>query len=167
MPELVTAPAIRTEQRDGYTLSTDQARLDVDAIHAFLTTCYWSAGIPRATVARAVANSVGFGLYAPDGAQVGFTRVITDHATFAYLCDVYVLDAHRGHGLGVWMVGFVMADPLLQGLRRVSLCTRDAHGLYEKFGFQAQKWLNAYLDIVKPDIYQAPARGAGDAPADT
>ena len=166
MSESATASDIRTDERDGYTLSNDPARLDVDAIHAFLTACYWSTGIPRATVARAIAHSMCFGLYAPDGAQVGFTRVITDHATFAYLCDVYVLDAHRGRGLGVWLVGFVMADPVLQGLRRVSLCTRDAHGLYERFGFQAQKWLNAYLDIVKPDIYQA-GRGPGGPPAGT
>ena len=139
--------------RDSFTVSTDPARLDVDAIHAFLTSCYWSTGIPRATVARAIAHSVCFGLYAPDGAQVGFTRVVTDRATFAYLCDVYVLDAHRGHGLGEWLVGFALAEPALQGLRRFLLATRDAHGLYEKFGFGAPRWPTAYMDIVRPDIY--------------
>lgn len=143
----------RTEIRDGYTASSDQARLDVDAIHAFLTRCYWSTGIPRETVARAVANSLGFGLYAPGGAQVGFTRVVTDRATFAYLCDVYVLEAHRGRGLGEWLVGFAMADPALQHLRRFVLATRDAHGLYERFGFGVPKWPNAYMDMVDPDIY--------------
>jgi GNAT superfamily N-acetyltransferase len=161
MTEPASAP--RTEHRDGYTVSSDPARLDVDAIHAFLTACYWSTGIPRDTVARAVAHSLGFGLYAPDGAQVGFVRAVTDRATFAYLCDVYVLEAHRGRGLGEWLVGFALADPGLQGLRRVILATRDAHRLYERFGFGAPKWANAYMDIVRPDIYQSPA---GASPAD-
>lgn len=158
------APPPRTEHRGGYTVSSDPARLDVDAIHAFLTACYWSTGIPRETVARAVAHSLGFGLYAPDGAQVGFTRVVTDRATFAYLCDVYVLDAHRGRGLGEWLVGFALADPALQGLRRVILATRDAHGLYERFGFGAPKWPTAYMDIVRPDIYLEEAGPGGAAP---
>ena len=154
---------LREAQRDGYTASNEHARLDVDAIHAFLTRCYWSTGIPRETVARAVAHSIGVGLYAADGAQVGFVRLVTDHATFAYLCDVYVLEAHRGRGLGEWLVAFALDEPMLAGLRRISLCTRDAHGLYERFGFAAQKWLNAYLDIVRPDIYRA---GAPAGPAE-
>jgi GNAT superfamily N-acetyltransferase len=156
----MTAPApLRVEHRDGYTLSNDPARLDVDGIHAFLTACYWSTGIPRETVARAVAHSLGFGLYvsggAADGAQVGFARVVTDQATFAYLCDVYVLDAHRGRGLGEWLVGFALAEPALRDLRRILLATRDAHALYERFGFGAPKWPAAYMDIVRPDIYRA------------
>lgn len=158
------APPPRTEHRDGYTVSSDPARLDVDAIHAYLTACYWSTGIPRGTVARAVAHSLGFGLYGPDGAQVGFSRVVTDRATFAYLCDVYVLDAHRGRGLGEWLVGFALADPALQGLRRVLLATKDAHGLYERFGFGAPKWPAAYMDIVRPDIYLDGAGGAVATP---
>jgi GNAT superfamily N-acetyltransferase len=156
----MTAPVPpRSELRDGYTASNDPARLDVDAIHAFLTACYWSTGIPHATVARALAHSLGFGLYAPDGAQVGFVRVVTDQATFAYLCDVYVLDAHRGRGLGEWLVGFALADPALRDLRRLILATRDAHGLYERFGFGAPKFPNAYMDIVRPDIYRPTAPG--------
>jgi GNAT superfamily N-acetyltransferase len=149
----------RSETRDGYTVSSDPARLDVDAIHAFLTRCYWSTGIPRETVARAVAHSLGFGLHAPDGAQVGFARVVTDRATFAYLCDVYVLEAHRGRGLGEWLVGFALADPALRNLRRVILATRDAHALYERFGFGAPKWPNSYMDIVDPDVYLRTGRG--------
>ena len=94
-------------------------------------------------MARSLAHSAGFGLYAPDGAQVGFARVITDCATFAYLCDVYVLEAHRGRGLGVWLVESVLADPGLQGIRRIALATRDAHGLYEKSGF-ARRVANAW-----------------------
>jgi GNAT superfamily N-acetyltransferase len=146
-------PAPRAEERDGYTVSNDPARLDVDAIHAFLTACYWSTGIPRETVATAVDHSLGFGLYAPDGAQVGFTRVVTDRATFAYLCDVYVLDGHRGRGLGEWLVGFALAEPALQGLRRLILATRDAHGLYERFGFASVAQPNPYMDIVRAEIY--------------
>ena len=90
------------ETRDGYTVSTDPARLDVDAMHAFLTRCYWSPGIPREVVARAAAGSLCFGLYR-GAAQVGLARMITDGATFAYLCDVYVLEEHRGHGRGRWL----------------------------------------------------------------
>jgi ribosomal protein S18 acetylase RimI-like enzyme len=160
-----TASPPRTEQREGYTVSSDRARLDVDAIHAFLTRCYWSTGIPRDTVARALAHSLGFGLYAPNGAQVGFVRVLTDHATFAYLCDVYVLEEHRGRGLGEWLVAFVLADPALADLRRICLTTRDAHGLYEKFGFAAPKWANAFLEIARPDIYltrKAPGATAAE-----
>ena len=160
-----SAPVPRSEARDGYTVSSDRARLDIDAVHAYLTACYWSTGIPRETVARAIAHSLGFGLYAPDGAQVGFARVVTDHATFAYLCDVYVLDAHRGRGLGEWLVGFALADPALQGLRRVILATRDAHGLYERFGFGAPRWPDAYMDIVRPDIYRSNAGPDGAEPA--
>lgn len=142
-----------TVQRDGYTISDDPARLDVDAIHAYLTRSYWAAGIPRATVARSLAQSTGYGLYAPDGAQVGFTRVITDWTTFAYLCDVYVLEAHRGRGLGVWLVETVLAEPGLRGIRRLALTTRDAHGLYEKVGFTRTEF-GRFMDKTIPDVYQ-------------
>jgi GNAT superfamily N-acetyltransferase len=141
-----------TVQRDGYTISNDPTRLDVDAIHAYLTTSYWAKGIPRGTVARSLLHSMGFGLYAPDGAQVGFARVISDWTTFAYFCDVYVLEAHRGHGLGVWLMETVLAYPELQGIRRLSLTTRDAHGLYEKFGF-ARTEFGRFMDITIPDVY--------------
>lgn len=142
-----------TVQRDGYIISNDPARLDVDAIHAYLRTSYWATGIPRETVARSLRHSAGYGLYAPDGAQVGFTRLITDWTTFAYLCDVYVLDAHRGRGLGVWLVETVLAHPELQGIRRLSLTTRDAHGLYEKFGFTRTEF-GRFMDKTIPDVYQ-------------
>jgi N-acetylglutamate synthase-like GNAT family acetyltransferase len=147
MNELVTV------QRDGYTVSNDPARLDVDAIHAYLTTSYWAKGIPRATVARSLRHSTAYGLYAPDGTQVGCTRVITDWTTYAYLCDVYVLQAHRGVGLGVWLVATVLAHPELQGIRRLSLTTRDAHGLYEKFGFTRTEF-GRFMDKTIPDVYQ-------------
>jgi len=146
-------PALRTAQRDGYTISTDPARLDVDAIHAYLTTSYWATGISRATVARSLRYSAGYGLYAPDGAQVGFTRVITDWTTYAYLCDVYVLEAHGRRGLGIWLIETVLATPELRGIRRISLSTRDAHGLYEKFGFTRSEF-GRFMDITIPDVYQ-------------
>jgi len=121
-----------------YEISTDSARLDVDAIHAFLTRSYWSPGIPRATVARAIANSLCFGAFW-QGQQVGFARVVTDRTTFAYLCDVYVLEAHRGHGLAKQLMDRVMKHPDLQGLRRMMLVTSDAHGLYARHGFAASR----------------------------
>ena len=125
-----------TDRReDGYEVSTDPARLDVGVIHGFLVTAYWCAGIARETVERAIPGSIPFGLYAPDGAQAGFARVVTDRATFAYLGDVFVLEEHRGRGLGVWLIDRVVAHPDLQGLRRFHLATADAHGLYARFGF--------------------------------
>jgi GNAT superfamily N-acetyltransferase len=142
-------------ERGGYLVSSDPARLDVDAIHAFLTTSYWSPGIPRTVVERAIAGSLCFGLFAGDR-QIGFARVITDRATFAYLADVYVLDEHRGRGLGTWLIETVVAHPALRGLRRFVLVTRDAHGLYEKFGFRAIKSPENYMELHRPDAYADP-----------
>jgi GNAT superfamily N-acetyltransferase len=137
-----------------YDISTDTERLDVDAIHAYLTRSYWSPGIPRATVERAVRNSLCFGVYeTASGAQVGFTRVVTDYATFAYLCDVYVLEAHRGHGIAKRMMREVMAHPALMGARRIMLATRDAHGLYRHSGFLEAGAAGNLMEIVRPDIY--------------
>lgn len=135
-----------------YEISTDPARLDVDAIHAFLTQSYWSPGIPRATVARAIANSLCFGVFS-QGQQVGFARVITDRTTFAYLCDVYVLEAHRGHGLAQQLMEHVMQHPDLQGLRRMMLATLDAHGLYAKYGFTALSAPERIMEVVRPNVY--------------
>lgn len=135
-----------------YEISTDSARLDVDAIHAFLTQSYWSPGIPRATVARAIANSLCFGVFW-QGQQVGFARVVTDRTTFAYLCDVYVLEAHRGHGLAKQLMDRVMKHPDLQGLRRMMLATRDAHGLYAQYGFTALGAPDRIMEVLKPNIY--------------
>jgi GNAT superfamily N-acetyltransferase len=117
------------------TISTDRERQDVDAIHAYLTRSYWAAGISKARVAKSLDESLCFGLF--DGArQIGFARVVTDSATFAYLADVYVLEGYRGRGLGKRLVEAVCAHPDLSDLRRFVLWTRDAHGLYEQFGFQ-------------------------------
>ncbi len=120
---------------DGLTISDDPARLDLDVICGYLSTeSYWATGRPREVIERSIAHSLPFGLY--DGAaQVGFARVVTDRATFAYLADVFVLSSHRGRGLSKRLVAAILAHPELQGLRRWLLVTRDAHGLYARFGF--------------------------------
>jgi len=140
-----------------YTLSVDPARLDLEVIHGFLARSYWSPGIPRETVARAIANSLCFGVYHGE-TQVGFARLVTDRATFAYLADVFVLEPHRGRGLSRALMELILAHPQVQGLRRWLLATRDAHGLYRKFGFSELANPALFLTRHDPDIYQ---RGAG------
>jgi len=138
-----------------YEISTDQARLDLRAVHAYLLRSYWSPGIPLETVERAARNSLCFGVYEKvGGAQVGFTRVVTDYATFAYLCDVYVLEEHRGRGLSKWMMSETMTHPALTGARRAMLATRDAHGLYRQFGFIVAGAAGNLMEVVRPDIYR-------------
>jgi GNAT superfamily N-acetyltransferase len=122
--------------RGDYTISCERARLDLEVIHEYLSgESYWAQGRSRERVERSVANSLAFGLYKGE-AQVGFARVVTDYATFAWLADVFVLDSERGRGLGVWLVETVMSHPELQGMRRWLLATRDAQGLYRRFGFR-------------------------------
>lgn len=137
----------------GYEISADKSRLDLDAIHAFLSQAYWSPGVPREVIERAIENSICYGVYC-DGAQVGFARVVTDKATFAYLSDVYVLEEHRGHGLARRIMEQVMAHPDLQGLRRLMLGTRDAHGLYAKFGFKPLAKPDRMMEVHTPDVYK-------------
>jgi len=141
-----------------YDVSADATRLDVRAIHAFLAETYWSPGIPLATVERSIQNSVCVGAYR-DGQQVGFARVVTDKATFAYLADVYVLDAHRGNGLSKRMVKELLQLQELQGLRRMMLATRDAHALYEKFGFKALAAPARFMELHNPDAYRTTSPG--------
>lgn len=140
-------------RRSEYDVSTDPARLDIDAIHAYLTRSYWSPGIPRETVARAIAHSLCFGAYVGTE-QVGFARVVTDRATFGYLADVYILEAHRGRGVAKQLMATIMAHPDLQGLRRFMLATRDAHGLYEQFGFTEVAHPSRLMEIVRLDVYR-------------
>jgi predicted N-acetyltransferase YhbS len=121
---------------DGYLITTDPGRLDREAIWRYLRTSYWSPGIERDVVERGIENSLPFGLLSPQGGQAGFARVVTDRARFAWLADVFVLEEHRGKGLGVWLVRTALEHPEVAGLR-VLLATADAHGLYERFGFQA------------------------------
>jgi GNAT superfamily N-acetyltransferase len=142
-------------ERGDYAVSTDPARLDFDAIHAYLVQSYWSPGVPRVVVERAAANSLCFGLHHARDGQVGFARVVSDQATFAYLCDVYVLEAHRGQGLSKWLMQLVVEHPALQGLRRFMLGTRDAHGLYAQYGFQPLANPARVMEILRPDVYLA------------
>jgi GNAT superfamily N-acetyltransferase len=140
-------------RRRGFVITTDPARLDIEAVHASLSRSYWAEGIPVEIVAKSVQESLCFGLF--DGSkQVGFARIITDKATFAYLCDVYVLETYQGQGLGTWLMETVCSHPDLQGLRRFVLVTRDAHGLYEKFGFTELEAPARYMEIVRPQIYK-------------
>jgi GNAT superfamily N-acetyltransferase len=139
-------------QRDGYVVSTNKTRLNAAAIHAYLTP-YWSPGISKAIVEKAIAGSLCFGLFSEQGDQVGFARAITDGATFAYLADVYVLEEHRGKGLGKWIVETILAHPSLQGLRRILLATRDAHELYAPFGFKPLATPESFMSIHRPNVY--------------
>jgi GNAT superfamily N-acetyltransferase len=137
-----------------FVVSTDPSRLDVDEIHRFLAGSYWAAGIPRGIVERSIAGSLCFGLY--EGTQqVGFARVITDRATYAYLADVYVEEAYRGKGLGEWLLQVILAHPDLQSLRRFALVTRDAQRLYAKFGFASLSLPELHMEIHNPDVYLA------------
>jgi len=134
-------------------ITTDKDSLDIGLIHRFLSSeAYWSRGIPRATVERAIAGSLCFGGYL-DGCQVAFARVVTDGATFGYLADVFVLPEHRGQGHSRALMAKVMAHPQLQGLRRFSLATSDAHGLYAGFGFAAPVRPETLMEKLDPDVY--------------
>lgn len=138
--------------RDELLISTDRRRLDLDVVHAYLSRSYWAAGMPRQILERAIENSLTFGIY--DGRQqVGFARVITDLATYAYLSDVFVLETHRNRGLARWLMECVLAHPDLQGLRRFALFTRDAQGLYERFGFGPARSASVYLERYTPNVY--------------
>jgi GNAT superfamily N-acetyltransferase len=143
-------------RRDDLFISTDPTLMDLDVIHGFLSRSYWAAGIPRATVERAMAGSMSFGLF--EGShQIGYARVITDKATFAYLADVFVLEGHRGRGLGKWLVEVLLAHPDLQGLRRFVLATRDAHGLYAMHGFTPLSAPERMMERLDPTVYQRRA----------
>jgi len=145
-------PVIELE-KDHFLLSTDPERLDLAVIHGFLGESYWAKGIPREMVARSIANSLCFGVYS-DGRQVAFARVISDFATYAYVADVFVLMPFRGRGLGKWMMESILQHPRLQQLRRWSLVTKDAHGLYAQFGFTAPKRPEGYMERYDEDLYQ-------------
>ena len=139
--------------RDGFVISTDRERLDRPAIHAFLRNSYWAKEIPREVVDRSIENALCFGVY-EGSKQVGFARVISDLATFAYLGDVFIVESHRGRGLSKWLMEVIRGHPDLQGLRRWSLATRDAHSLYERFGFHRPANPDRLMEIVDMDIYR-------------
>ncbi len=141
--------AVQEHRKEQFLISTDPAKLDVDGIHAFLSRTYWdSEGIPKEVLERSIRGSVCFGVY--DGQQqVGFARVVSDRATFAYLCDDYILESHRGRGLGKWLMECILGHPDLQGLHRWVVVTRDIR-LYKKVGFAALKEPETFLEIVNP-----------------
>ena len=143
----------RTAVHGAYTLSDDPARLDLAAMHRFLVSAYWCEGIPQATLARAVRGSLCVGLYGAEG-QVGLLRCVSDYATFCWVCDVYVLPAHRGRGLARAMLAFARGHPRLQGLRRWSLVTREAHPLYRGAGFAPLAFPERHMECVAPDPYR-------------
>ena len=135
-------------------VTTDRSRLDLDVIHGFLTMSYWARGVSRDVVARSIEHSLCFGAF-DGGRQVGFARVVSDCATFAYICDVFALESHRGRGVGKSLMAAIMSHPELQGLRRWTLFTRDAHGLYRQFGFGAAGQPERLMEVVARDPYRA------------
>lgn len=139
--------------QQNYFISDKQEDMDLDIIHGFLSRSYWSPNIPRKTVQSAINNSLCFGVFTRDGEQVGFARMITDKTTFAYLADVFVLEAHREKGLSKALMTYITEHSELQGLRRMSLATRDAHGLYQKFGFTPLSQPELFMERWRPDIY--------------
>jgi len=145
------------EAVDGhYVLSTNRQLIDIDTVHGFLTkSSSWARGIPRSTIEEAIGNSLCFGLYR-DGALLAFCRLVTDGATFGNLVDVFVLPALRGQGLSKKLMAFVMSHPLIPRLRRLTLATTDAHGLYEQFGFAPLGKPETFMEVYRPDIYRLP-----------
>jgi GNAT superfamily N-acetyltransferase len=142
-------------RRGEFLIITSRERLSLDVVHAFLTNCYWAEGIPREVVARSIEHSLCFGIYEASGTQVGFARVVSDFATVAYLGDVFVLESYRGRGLSKWLMQCVVQHPALQNLRRWILLTRDAHGLYSQFGFTPVKAPERYMELHRPNVYEA------------
>ncbi|GAA1736434.1 GNAT family N-acetyltransferase [Luedemannella helvata] len=153
-----------TKRDDGYEIDTDPARLDVKLVHQWLSTdAYWALGRPLETVERSIEGSLTFGVYAPEtGELVGFARVITDLATFAYLCDVYIDRGARGHGLGTWLVTVIRDRILATGVRRLLLATADAHEVYARVGYSPvatpERWME--IDIRDLTVMEAIARQA-------
>jgi GNAT superfamily N-acetyltransferase len=149
--------AARVAAGVAYEIDTDKARLDHRLIHRFLGESHWAKGIPAPVLARAIDHSIAFGLYRGDE-QIGFARVVTDHATFAYLADVFILPQERGKGLGRWLIETILAHPALQGLRRWLLGTRNAQRLYRRCGFSEPPPPFTFLERHAPDLYRRPRR---------
>ncbi|MBI5859086.1 MAG: GNAT family N-acetyltransferase [Sphingobacteriales bacterium] len=142
-----------TETRDIYSITTDKLKLDIDFIHRFLTQSYWADRISKEIVAKSIEGSLCFGVFDGDR-QIGFARMVTDNATFAYLADVFIEKNYRGKGLSKWLMQIIMSHPDLQGLRRILLATRDAHGLYSQFGFTPLNNPERWMQIHNPDVYK-------------
>jgi N-acetylglutamate synthase-like GNAT family acetyltransferase len=143
--------------KDNYTISTDKSKLDIAFIHHYLSrSSYWAEQIPVETVVKAIEGSLCFGVF-ENSKQIGFARMVTDRATFAYMADVFIDEAYRGRGLSKWLVATMLAHPDMQGLRRLMLATRDAHGLYAQFGFTPVTNPERLMQMVFPDIYKKKA----------
>ena len=139
--------------KDKFQVSTETEKFDIDLIHSFLAHSYWAEGIPKEIVERSIAGSLCFGVF-ENNKQVGFARMITDKATFAYLADVFIIEEYRGLGLSKWLMEIIMSHPDLQGLRRIILATRDAHSLYEKFDFTQLTNVDRWMQKHDPDVYK-------------
>jgi N-acetylglutamate synthase-like GNAT family acetyltransferase len=142
-----------TTAKNQFTITTDKEKFDVEFIHSFLTRSYWAEGISKEVIKRSIEGALCFGLFENDK-QIGFARMITDKATFAYLADVFIIEEYRGRGLSKWLMEVIMSHPSLQGLRRMMLATKDAHGLYQKFGFTALNNVDRWMQINDPNIYK-------------
>ena len=153
---ILDSEAVVEYRRGDLLISTNRERLSLDVIHGFLTSGYWAKGIPREVVARSIEHALCFGIYDGDGAQIGFARVISDFATIAYVGDVFVLETHRGRGLGKWLMQCITEHSALQNLRRWILTTRDAHGLYSQFGFTPVKAPERFMERHQPNVYETP-----------
>ncbi|TYK64191.1 GNAT family N-acetyltransferase [Colwellia echini] len=138
----------------GYKASSDIKDMDITVIHDFISTSYWAKGIPLNTMEKAINNSLCFGVFTDSGSQVAFARMVTDSATFAYLSDVFVSKDHRGKGLSKWLMKIIIEHPNLQGIRRMALATRDAHSLYEQFGFKSLSSPESFMELHQPDVYK-------------
>ena len=139
--------------KDKFYISTEKEKMDIDLIHSFLTRSYWAEGISKEIIRRSIEGALCFGVFENEK-QVGFARMITDRATFAYLADVFIIDEYRGLGLSKWLMEVIMSYPDLQGLRRMMLATRDAHELYKKFGFTQLNNVDRWMHIHYPDVYK-------------
>ena len=139
--------------KDGFYISTKNEKMDIELIHSFLNRSYWAEGISKEIIRRSVEGALCFGVF-ENARQVGFARMITDRATFAYLADVFIIEEYRGLGLSKWLMEFILAHPDLQGLRRMMLATRDAHELYKRFGFTPLNNVDRWMHIHDPDVYK-------------
>jgi GNAT superfamily N-acetyltransferase len=148
--------------RGDYLISTDPTRLDLEVIHGFLSTSYWAAGRSREMIRTGIANSLPFGVY-KQRRQIGFARVITDYATLAWIADVFIIDEFRGQGLSKWLMEVIITHPELQGFRRWILATKDAHGLYQKFGFTELKRPERWMERHDPNCAESPDYWAADS----
>ena len=140
-------------QKDDFTITTDKSKMDIDVIHGYLSRSYWAQGVPRATIQKSIEGALCFAVL-HGNRQVGFARVITDKATFGYLSDVFILEEYRGKGLSKWLMEIILGHPELQNFRRFLLSTRDAHGLYRRFGFNEVVSPENWMQIYNPEVYK-------------